>query len=223
MLQEVFPSPGTLHDFENQASNSLGILYPKIEGLRLNYVVSPKVTSQESNLASNELDRTLLRHIRSQSDLIVTSGETARRENLRSSKYAPMLILTKSEDKYEIPAVQFESAQSVYLTQKLGTSYRNSKALAIGISNAPVSEFLPAFCKANAFKSPLLETGITLASEFVKSGALAEVALTVTMADKQSDAEQAATKFLSTIGAGEFTLLQLLNNEETWLFRFGAE
>ena len=222
ILQEFFPRTGTLHQIENQRNNALDHLYPKVNGFRLNYVISPRIESSQSDLSSNSLDRQVLRHIRSQSDLIITTGLTARTENLRSSLFAPLLILTKSDKELAFPALQEDSIHPVYVTQKLGTQYPNSKALAIGINNAPITDFASAFCTANSFTFSALETGKTIAKEFAKSGLLAEIDLTVTMVKERSKAEALATDFVRHLNVASMPMLQLLNFEQTWLFRFGA-
>jgi hypothetical protein len=221
ILKEEFPTSGTLHDIRGK-QDLLHVLYPKVEGFRLNYVVSPEVVEADSDLVSNELDRVLLRHIRSQSDLIITTGKTARLENLKSSAYAPMLILTNSESDLDFQALQLESKHPIYLTQKLGTVYPNSRALAIGINNAPISEFVASFFHANGFTRTVIETGKTIASEFAQSKLLTEINLTVTMVEGLIDAENAARRFLIEIGIGGLPTTQILNHEETWLFRFDA-
>jgi riboflavin biosynthesis pyrimidine reductase len=217
ILQEVFPKSGTLHDLTTEAV--LSELYPKVNGFRLNYVVSPSAVSADSNLASNTVDRTLLKNIRSQSDLIITTGKTARDEALNSSSFAPMLILTQQEEALQVPAVDNNSKHPVYLTQKLGTIYQNSKALAVGISQNNVTQFAESFCPANSFTNVVLETGMTLARQFAERDLIAELNLSVTGVTLQHDAEKALEDFLDSLILRGFQSIQLLNHNDSWFFR----
>ena len=217
ILQEVFPKSGALHDISTE--DVLSKLYPKVNGFRLNYVVSPSALSADSNLASNTVDRTLLKHIRSQSDLIITTGKTARDEALNSSSFAPMLILTQQEEGLQVPAVDNDSKHPVYLTQKLGTIYQNSKALAVGISQNNVAQFAESFCLANSFTNVVLETGMTLARKFAETNLIAELNLSITGVPLRHDAEKALEDFLDSLSLRDFQTIQLLNHNDSWFFR----
>jgi len=220
ILMEVFPNLGASHPVSNEAPQPLSELYPRLIGFRLNYVISPDVIETNSDSSTNELDRIILKVIRSQSDLIVTTGRTARSENLNSSTYAPMLVLTKSDVQLEIPAVTAQSKQSVYVTQRLGTIYPNSNALAIGTFQVSAPTFCAEFCRVNNFASVVLETGISTAKDFSK--AITEVDLTVTRVSDLETANRTAINFLTELELENLTLLQLLNRDESWFFRFGV-
>ncbi|WP_138315524.1 dihydrofolate reductase family protein [Rhodoluna limnophila] len=89
-------------------------------GWNVAMVISPNgLTADPSGSSdgiSNREDRAMLGYLRSQSDLIVTTGATARAENYRSSKYAPLAIITTgSVDLSSIPAMQDSSIFSHYL------------------------------------------------------------------------------------------------------------
>ena len=79
---------------------NLFALYEPFEGVRANLAVnfhgSVSGESGSSNDVSNAADRALLAKIRSLSDVIVTSATTARAEQLRPSKFAPMVVLCNS-------------------------------------------------------------------------------------------------------------------------------
>jgi len=220
ILEEIFPNLGVNHEVTTDNTKQLQAWYPVVKGFRLNFVVSANQSDENSDASSNSLDRIILKFIRSQSDLIVTSGKTARSESLRSSAYAPMLIMTKSDDLFDIPAVTDESTKGVYLTQKLGTLYPNSKALAIGIFQESPATFAKAFCLSNSFDSIVLETGLSLAIEFAAANQISEIDLTVTKVHTQEVAMEIANEFLNTIGIKQSSLLQLLRNEDSWFFRF---
>ena len=219
ILEQVFPEPGTQVAFD---SEHLAVLYPRVEGLRFNFVIANGTnldTSSENS--TNKLDRDLLKFIRSQSDLIITTGKTARAENLKASKFAPMLILTTSSEDLNIAAVQVNEGKPVYITQRLGTQYPSEKAIAIGGVQDELPQFVDSFCRVNNFKHSVLESGMETAKIFAASGKIKEVNLTLTNFNSKFDAETTAKDFLGKIGF-EAELFQILRSEDTWFFRFGA-
>ena len=219
ILEQVFPVAGKEVAFE---SEHLAVLYPKVEGLRFNFVIANGINlDTSSDNSTNKLDRELLKFIRSQSDLIITTGKTARAENLAASKFAPMLILTTSSEDLDVAAVHANEGKPVYITQRLGTQYPSEKATAIGIVQDQLPEFVDSFCRANSFKHSVLECGMETAKIFAPSGNITEVDLTLTNFASNLDAEAAAKDFLGKIGF-EAKLLQILRSEDTWFFRFGA-
>jgi hypothetical protein len=219
ILEQVFPVSGTEVAFD---SEHLAVLYPKVEGLRFNFVIANGTNlDASSDNSTNKLDRELLKFIRSQSDLIITTGKTARAENLTASKFAPMLILTASSDDLDIAAVQVNEGKPVYITQRLGTQYPSEKAIAIGGVQDQLPEFVDSFCRANNFKHSVLESGMETARIFVSSASINEVNLTLTNFTSKLDAEDTAQDFLGKIGF-EAKLLQILRSVDTWFFRFGA-
>jgi hypothetical protein len=219
ILEQVFPVAGKEVAFE---SEHLAVLYPKVEGLRFNFVIANGTNlAATSDNSTNKLDRELLRFIRSQSDLIITTGKTARAENLAASRFAPMLILTTSSEDLNIAAVQANEGKPVYITQRLGIQYPSEKAIAIGGVQDQLPEFVDSFCRANSFKHSVLESGMETAKIFASSGNINEVNLTLTNFTSKLDAEAAAIDFLGKIGF-EAQLLQILRAEDTWFFRFGA-
>ena len=219
ILEQVFPVSGTEVAFD---SEHLAVLYPKVEGLRFNFVIANGTNlDASSDNSTNKLDRELLKFIRSQSDLIITTGKTARAENLTASKFAPMLILTTSSDDLDIAAVQVNEGKPVYITQRLGTQYPSEKAIAIGGVQDQLPEFVDSFCRANNFGHSVLESGMEIAKIFASSGKINEVNLTLTNFTSKLDAEDTAQDFLGKIGF-EAKLLQILRSVDTWFFRFGA-
>ncbi len=219
ILEQVFPIAGTEVAFD---SEHLAVLYPKVEGLRFNFVIANGTNlDASSDNSSNKLDRELLKFIRSQSDLIITTGKTARAENLTASKFAPMLILTTSSDDLDIAAVQVNEGKPVYITQRLGTQYPSDKAIAIGGVQDELPEFVDSFCRANSFKHSVFESGMETAKIFAASGKINEVNLTLTNFTSKFDAEATAIDFLAKIGF-RAELLQILRSEDTWFFRFGV-
>jgi hypothetical protein len=219
ILEQVFPESGTEVYFD---SEHLTVLYPKVEGLRFNFVIANGTNlDASSDNSTNKLDRELLKFIRSQSDLIITTGKTARAENLTASKFAPMLILTTSSDDLDIAAVQVNEGKPVYITQRLGTQYPSEKVIAIGGVQDKLPEFVESFCRANNFRNTVLESGVKTAKIFATAGKINEVDLTLTNFNSRVDAEASAKDFLEEIGF-EAQLLQIFRSEDNWFFRFGA-
>lgn len=219
ILEEVFPNPGT----RSLDSESLDTYYPKVDGIRFNFVLSNGITlDTTSDNSTNKLDRELLKFIRSQSDLIITTGKTARSENLKASKYAPMLILTRSAGELNIKAVESNEAKPVYVTQRLGTIYSSDKAIAIGGIQDSLTDFVESFCRANNINHPVLESGVETAKLFASSRAIKEVDLTVTNAADKDEAETSGADFLKNIQFEGSVLIQILRSEDTWFFRYGA-
>jgi riboflavin biosynthesis pyrimidine reductase len=220
ILQEVVPNPGGTGLLDLVNSEALQGWYPAVAGLRVNFVLgrSSEVTSN-SDALSNEADRTLLKFIRQQSDLIVTTGKTARAENLSASNYANLLIVTNSDAPLAIPATDANKGLPVMVTQRLETDYPNVSAGAIGKIQEPITQFVMAFCRANSYKHPVLESGPTTITEFAKTNLIAEMNLTVTGSRNRHEAEDQALAFLKQIGF-EPQLIQILNHEKTWFFRF---
>ena len=222
ILQEIFPNPNNTGSLDLDNTEALGTWYPKVTGLRVNFVIGKELdTTLLSDQLSNEADRTLLKFLRSQSDLIVTTGKTARAENLSASNYANLLIVTNSDEPFAIPATDVNRGLPVMLTQRLETDYPNVSAGSIGKIQEPITQFVLAFCRANSYKHPVLESGPTTIAEFAKANLIAEMNLTVTGEEVRSEAEAQALNFLEQIG---FTpkLIQILNHKKAWFFRFGA-
>jgi DNA-binding LacI/PurR family transcriptional regulator len=219
ILEQVFPESGTEVLFD---SDHLADLYPKVDGLRFNFVIANgNDLDTSSDKSTNNLDRELLKFIRSQSDLIITTGKTARAENLAASRFAPMLILTTSQEDLEIAAVQANEEKPVYITQRLGNLYPSEKAIAIGGVQNNLPEFVDSFCRANNFRNVVLESGVETARTFASAGKVTEVDLTLTNFSSSLDVESSAKEFLGNIGF-EGVLIQILKSDDTWFFRFGA-
>jgi riboflavin biosynthesis pyrimidine reductase len=223
ILQELYPNPDATHEVEDITSEALKHLYPKVPGFRFNYVIDPQVVEENSNLVTSPLDRLILKFIRSQSDIIITTGATATTESLNSSSFAPMLILTRSDEEMDIPALTKESSRQVYVTQKLETSYPNSKAMAIGKVTNTATAFCQDFCRLNGFESVALEAGLSVASEFAKAGLLSEIDLTVTGVNDQETAKEVAYYLMPKLRSSVPIIeKQILQYQDNWFFRFDS-
>lgn len=222
ILREVFPNAGIASELDLDNSEALRAWYPEVRGLRVNFVLgrNSDLTSSSDGMTS-QVDRALLKFIRSQSDLIVTTGKTARAENLSASNYANLLIITNSDEPFAIPATKSNKGLPVMLTQRLETNYPNVSAGAIGKIQEPITHFVTAFCRANSYTRPVLESGPTTIREFAKASLIAEMNLTVTGASERTEAEALAVSFLREVEF-ESELIQILRQEDNWFFRFGS-
>jgi riboflavin biosynthesis pyrimidine reductase len=164
--------------------------YQPVQGVRLNLAVNAKGSvageSGSSDDVSNSLDRALLVHLRKQSDVIVTSGATARAENLRPSQYAPMVVLTPSgrldglQDllKAKWPLTIIVSPDAYKKTQvALATD-------GVVANLVQLTEFSPEsvlkHLAAQGYSRILLEFGPTLSNLWTLSGCIDEICLTTT-------------------------------------------
>lgn len=222
ILREVFPNAGISSELDLDNLEALRAWYPEVRGLRVNFVLgrNSDLTSSSDEMTS-QVDRALLKFIRSQSDLIVTTGKTARAENLSASNYANLLIVTNSDVPFAIPATKSNKGLPVMLTQRLETNYPNVSAGAIGKIQEPITHFVTAFCQANSYTRPVLESGPTTIREFAKASLIAEMNLTVTGVSERIEAEALAVSFLREVQF-ESELIQILRHENNWLFRFGS-
>ena len=221
-LQEVFPNAGNTGSLDLEKSEDLRAWYPEITGLRVNFVLGRNTQSTSiSDEMTTQADRTLLKFIRSQSDLIVTTGKTARAENLAASNYANLLIVTNSDEPIAIPATQVNKGRPVMLTQRFETDCPNVSAVAIGKIQEPITQFVTAFCRVNSYTRPVLESGPSTIREFAQEKLIVEMNLTVTDANDRREAEAQASPFFEEIKFKP-ELIQILNHEKTWFFRFGA-
>ncbi|MEO0024565.1 MAG: hypothetical protein RL196_1006 [Actinomycetota bacterium] len=164
--------------------------YQPLAGVRLNLAEdvhgSVAGVSGTSNDVSNELDRALLVELRKQADVIVTSGATARAENLRASKHAPIFVLTlsgridglkrllSSPDCKPVSLVvpaQIES-ETRHTLEHAGLSAR-----VIGLQSLDPAS-VKAFLLNEGMQCILLEFGPMLAQLWLNAAAINEICLT---------------------------------------------
>jgi len=223
IVKELFPGTAELKiEPETSSLQDGSHWYPRFLGIRFNYVVDAiDRTATNSDVASNKLDRYFLRVIRSSSDLIITTGKTARVERLRSSKLAPMAIITSQPDSLNIPAIEEQSSHPVYVCSEVAPKppFGNSNAKWLETSSASIAEIvLEVQAKLNS-KNPLLEIGIDSLRELASPNLVNELCLTVTNAASRDLAIGASESFLKSVGLVA-EQIQLLNSGNTWLFRF---
>ena len=223
IIEEVFPAQTSIEvalddtDFE-----SVSAWYPKIRGSRFNFVISPKSSgNQNSNELSNPVDRYILKAIRSQSDLIITTGKTARDENLTASKFAPLVIITKDPNNIDIPATTLSSERPVFIasSESLGRDYANPNLKFIKINVAGFAESATAVLGQLESQSPVFETGLHSFRDLAAVGLIEELCLTVTSSASIDEAEIQAKDFLKANGVQGKKILQLVA-ADTHFFRF---
>ncbi|MFM6940151.1 MAG: dihydrofolate reductase family protein, partial [Rhodoluna sp.] len=140
-----------------------------------------------SDDVSSGLDRLLLGKLRSLADVIVTSGETARAEKYRSSKFAPIAIFTESGNLDSVPAIQ----GTQYSTPFVLTPSKNLVEIRSQLADVDVeirgydsSTIWPLeiarLLQHEGFQSPILESGLKSLRSFISSGVVGEICLTVT-------------------------------------------
>jgi len=191
--------------------------YPELSGVRFNYVISAWSKTNYSDDITSPLDRMALKAIRAQSQLIVTTGLTARNEKLRASRFADLLVITNQEV-INFPALEANSSQKVLVTTTF-LNYANDNAEAIGKVTGDLTDW---FLRevASKYESIVLETGLTTAKFFAKADLISEVCLTVTGADLAT-ASQLAREFLENLGV-QTSLVQRIDYLDTHMFRFSV-
>lgn len=223
ILREIFPGSSEVElDPKKAGISEATHWYPKTSGIRFNYVIDLNGDSgTNSNSSSNEIDRYFLRVIRFHSDLIITTGRTARAENLRASRFAPLAIITSKPNDLNIPATGEASAQVVFVcsADEPETKYRNSMVKWLKISNSPIAQVVQEIRKEIGSDYTLLESGIESLKQIASTKVLDEICLTVTHAATRELATTKAEEFVESLGVAS-QLIQLLNSDDTWFFKF---
>jgi riboflavin biosynthesis pyrimidine reductase len=222
-IREVFPTPTSIEVDSNSTDfESVAAWYPKILGSRFNFVISPTASGvQNSYEVSNPIDRYMLKAIRSQSDLIITTGKTARAENLTSSRFAPLVIITKDPNTMDIPATSISSEKSVVIAspEMLDRDYANQNLAFIKLNEGSFADSVVALLSALESHSPVFETGMHSFGDLVGAGLIDELCLTVTSAVSIDEAESQANYFLNANDIKVKKLLHLVSGD-THFFRF---
>lgn len=205
----------SIREIEVDSYEDLVDFYPRFKGIRFNHVLSTKSSESNSNALTSSLDRFALKAIRSQSDLIITTGKTARDESLRASNLAEMLIITNDET-LDIPATREKASKRVLVTvDHLPTG---SVAETIGSPGEDlVSWFRSKF--GSTYESIVLESGTETARVYAEASLIGEVCLTVTGTSVETVALEVASDYIQELGLRP-NLIQTANSESTWLFRF---
>jgi len=210
----LFPSSRT---FEINGIEDLGTFYPKLEGFRFNHVVSAKGSAATSDEVSTKIDRQVLKTIRASTDLIITTGRTARAEQLGSSEFAPLLILTR-EKMIDCPAVTVTSVQKVLITNS-ESGFPNENAFGVGNVTGLLASWISEFCNSNSYQNVVVEAGLETANELFGEGLIDEFCLTVTGAENQTESDNTSAVLLNAFGL-KYDLTQLLEIDGNYFYRF---
>jgi len=206
---------GQIEPLQVSSYSDLVSFYPRLKGIRYNHVISVSSNGTNSSELTSELDRLALKAIRSQSELIVTTGQTARVEQLNASRFADLLIITNDVD-LKIPALAKDSTHKVLLSVD-HVDVANRNAIAVGKTTEPITDwFERSFMRDYA--SIVLESGLATAILFAKATLIDELCLTVTGSKSRQEADEAVRDFSQKLGL-RGTREQLLSSESTWLYR----
>jgi riboflavin biosynthesis pyrimidine reductase len=211
--------------------------YGICNGWRANFVIDQSGAtfgiSGDSSDISNQVDRLLLGKLRSLSDVIVTSGKTARIERYKSSKHAPIAIFTRTGDLDSVPAIQGTQYFTPLVLAPLSVlssveeELMDVDARFIGFGGGEATESWPENIKDalshEGFQSPILESGLSTISDFLAARVLDEFCLTVTSTSSEGlSARQLSTDFLDSLLGHfeEFVLKQLFVSNTTCFSRW---
>jgi len=223
IVKELFPGSAEVQiDPRTSSLQVASHWYPSIPGIRFNYVINATGTPTEnSDVDSNELDRYFLRVIRASSDLIITTGKTARSEELRASKLAPMAIITSKPNSLQIPATEQNSDQPVYVCSKVIPEhpFTNSEVSWLETASDDIANIVREVIARTDSSNTVIETGLLAFAALASEDLVNEVCLTVTNKESKESATKASEDFLkaNNVIAEQ---IQLLNAGTTWLFRF---
>ncbi len=208
----------TVSSFDAETISDLSECFSRLDGCRWNYVVSAKPNqATTSDELTSKADRLVLRTIRSNSDLIITTGKTAVAEQLNASSYAPMLVLT-SNSHIDFPALRTTSEQKILLTIETGV-FQNLNAMCIGLTSGNLASWLQD--NTRDYQSKVYEGGTDTGFELVNAGFINYICLSVTSSESFTESLAAAHDFLSNTSRN-FRLVQVLESEKTWFFTFRA-
>jgi riboflavin biosynthesis pyrimidine reductase len=113
---------------EGQEFNFFAAKIPQWKGWLASLVIDAEGnavgTDGTSKTVGNDTDLQLLLSLRAKADVIVTTGKTARAENYKASRFAPIAFITRHpESLATLPAIANPGAfENVYLTSSTGDS-----------------------------------------------------------------------------------------------------
>jgi riboflavin biosynthesis pyrimidine reductase len=211
--------------------------YGICNGWRVNFAIDSRGKSfgetGSSSDVSTDLDRQLLGKLRALSDVIVTSGKTARAEKYRSSKHAPIAIFTSSGDLDAVPAIQ----GTQYFTPIVLTPRSRKESVEEALSDVDVrvltfeghnrSLLWPAaieeIIRHEGYQSPILESGQSTLREFIACGIVSEICLSITnsVASSVSARDLSSINLETVFGSIEgFSLRNLFTDGRTTFSRW---
>lgn len=202
--------------FDAEDVSDLSKYFPRLDGCRWSYVISakPKKASTSDEVTS-KADRLVLKTIRSNSDLIITTGKTAVAEQLNASSYAPMMVLTNNST-IDFPALRIPSQHQIRLSIENGR-FQNSNVICLGSTSGELPKWLKD--KTLEYPSQVFEGGISTAIGLVNTGFISQICLSVTSSESFTESLDTAHEFLSKT-AKNLLLVQALECENSWFFTF---
>lgn len=150
---------------------------------------------------SNELDYQALIGFRKAADGILTTAHTARTEQYRRSRYAPLALVSRSGDFSGIPAVEVDTAgpaeSKVYLLVRRGqvrsVKARYSSPWIQVVSIGSGSTFRLSFALTRiGWRRILVEAGPSFSSYLIGKSVIRGIALSITDAESMSPLDAAA-------------------------------
>lgn len=156
-----------------------------------------------SKSISNQADFNHLLRARSESDVAITGGSTARIEKLNSSTRCTLCIVTNDLSSIDSPALKNPGANRVLLLTS-NLAFRNSRAMNSKVekfllgTSVPVAREIAKILKDVGFRRALLEAGPGLIAEFTRENLIDEVQVTVTGLEREMNPTE-AWKFISKI------------------------
>jgi len=176
--------------------------YGRLAGLRVNFVTDSQAKFADSTGSSRGVssaeDYQLLIGLRSISDVVITSGKTAKSEGYRASKHSALAIIAGKSHLEGVPALSQEAAiepKPVYLVCHVSQSadYQEASdrfgfqivALKSGSAgNLEAVEIIESLRQAK-LQAMLFEAGPELLQGFLESGVVDEICLTTTFSDEK--------------------------------------
>jgi len=194
-LVRLFPTFEILEGLtKDEKSWAIAKDYRICNGWRVNFAIdiNGKFVGESGASAdvSTELDRLLLGKLRSLSDVIVTSGLTARAEKYRSSKHAPIAIFTTTGELDNVPAIQgTQYFTPLVLVPESRVEEVESRLADVDVRILPF-ENLPGesgwataaarVLQREGFQSAILESGLSTLKSFIASQVVDEICLSIT-------------------------------------------
>ncbi len=194
-LVRLFPTFEVLDGLtKDEQSWEIAKEYGICNGWRVNFAIDTMGRSIGETGASvdvsTELDRLLLGKLRSLSDVIVTSGKTARAEKYRSSKHAPIAIFTSSGDLDDVPAIQgTQYFTPLVLTPESRVKEVESRLADVDVRIIPFehssadsgwTKAVARTLQRDGFQSPILESGLSALNSFLANEVVDEICLSIT-------------------------------------------
>ena len=175
--------------------------YGRLDGLRVNFVTDSQAKFADSNGSSRGVssaeDYQLLIGLRSISDVVITSGKTAKSEGYRASRHSALAIIAGKTHLDGVPALSQVAASEtkpVYLICHVSQSadYQEASdrfgfqivALKSGSAGKLDAVEITETLRRAKLQAMLFEAGPELLQRFLESGLVDEICLTTTFSDE---------------------------------------